>query len=108
MLDARGVHLEVVAVVRGDEAEEVGACKEAGGVDGGEVVGVGEGCVDGGFELRVVRGVEGRWERGRTPGSETRVPVVMCPRTSLPPVERLPEPMGSWGLRLGGCGVLGG
>ncbi len=46
-------------------------------------------------------------ERGRTPGSETRVPVVMCPRTSLPPVERLPEPMGSWGLRLGGCGVLG-
>ncbi len=59
------MHLEVGAVVRGDEAEEVGACEEAGGVDGGEVVGVGEGGVDGSFELGLLGGVEGgRWKGG--------------------------------------------
>ena len=30
-----------------------------------------------------------------TPGSETSVPAVTWPRTSLPPVDRLPDPMGS-------------
>jgi len=31
-----------------------------------------------------------------TPGSEMRVPVVMAPRTRVPPVERLSSPIWIW------------
>lgn len=54
--------------------------------------------VDRSFELDNLSEKKNRFkgEGGHTPGSEINVPFgTLCPRTSLPPVERLPDPMGS-------------
>lgn len=50
--------LKIGAIVGGDEAEEIGAVVEAGGIYGWEIVCVGHGCVDWGFELEGL--LEGR------------------------------------------------
>ena len=54
--------------------------------------------VDGGFELDGLlekKKSRIKYEDCHTPGSESNVPFVVWPRTRLPPVEMLPDPIGS-------------
>ena len=69
-------------------------------VYGGPIVCVQDCGVDRSFELDRLSEKKKKnpfkGEGDYTPGSETNVPFgTLCPRTSLPPVERLLDPMGS-------------